>query len=72
MAEPVNDSTNGLLRVIIALMLRGKDEQPKTLRQKVEVLDELGLKPSEIAKILGRTSAYVNKELVGIRKSKRS
>lgn len=65
------ETTNKLLKVIIALMLRGKDEHALKLRERVEILDELGLKPVEIAEILGRTSTYVNKELVGIRRQRK-
>lgn len=65
--EPVNR----LLRVIVALMLRNKDEKSLTLRQKVEVLNELGLGPTEISKILCRTGTYVSKELASIRKTKK-
>jgi hypothetical protein len=66
------ESTNKLLKVIIALLLRGKDEQTLTLRQRIEVLNELGLKPMEIADILGRTNTHINKELTGIRKSQKN
>ena len=64
------DSTNRLLKVIIALMLRPKDDRPMTLRQQIEVLYGLGIRPSEIAEILCRTPTHVNKELSvsGIRK----
>ena len=65
------ESTNKLLKVIIALLLRGKEEEKLNLRQRVEILHELGLKPVEIAAILGRTNTYVNKELVGIRKNRK-
>jgi hypothetical protein len=64
-------STNKLLKVIVALLLRGKTDEPLNLRQRVQILDELGLKPVEIAEILGRTGSYVNKELSGIRKSRK-
>jgi hypothetical protein len=63
------ESTNKLLRVIIAVLLRGKEEQPSTLREQIGLLSGLGLGPSEIADILGKTSGHVNKELSGIRKS---
>jgi hypothetical protein len=63
------ESTNKLLRVIIAVLLRGKDEQPLTLRDQIGLLSGLGLGPSEIAEILGKTSGHVNKELSGIRKA---
>lgn len=65
------ESTNKLLRVIVALLLRRREEQPLTLRQQIEVLDSLGLKPVEIAEILGRTNTYINKELSGIRKNRK-
>lgn len=64
-------STNKLLRVIVALLLRRKDEKTPTLRQQIEILSDLGIKPTEIAEILGRTNTYINKELSGIRKSRK-
>ena len=57
------ESTNRLLKVIIALMLRPKDDRPMSLRQQIEVLYGLHLRPTEIAEILGRTATHVNKEL---------
>lgn len=65
------ESTSKLLKVIVALLLRGKDEQTPNLRQQIEILNGLGLKPIEIAEIIGRTNTYVNKELSGIRKSRK-
>ena len=64
------NSTNRLLKVIIALMLRPKDEQPLTLKQQIEILYGLGIGPTEIAGILGKTPGHINKELSvsGIRK----
>ena len=64
-------STNKLLMVIIALLIRRKDENTLTLRQQIELLNDLGIKPVEIAEILGRTSTYINKELSGIRKDRK-
>lgn len=61
------ESTNKLLRVIVALLLRRKDERSVSLREQIEILDDLGIKPVEIGKILGRTNTYINKELSGIR-----
>lgn len=63
-------STNRLLGVIIALLLRQGQEGPPSLKQQIETLSDLGLRPSEIASILGRSSTHVNKELSGIRKGK--
>ncbi len=64
------ESTNQLLRVIIALLLEQSDAFSK-LRQKVDFLDRSGMKPTEIAKVLGKTAGYVNKELAGIRKARK-
>ena len=64
-------STNKLLRVIVALLLRRKDEKTLTLRQQIEILSDLGIKPAEIAEILGRTNTYINNELSGIRKGRK-
>jgi hypothetical protein len=66
------ESTNKLLRVIVALLLRKKDEQTLTLRQQIELLDGLGMKPAEIGEIIGRTNTYINKELSGLRKLRKS
>ncbi|HWD21437.1 MAG TPA: hypothetical protein VHB20_19380 [Verrucomicrobiae bacterium] len=71
MDENALESTNKLLKVIIFLLLRGKDEEKLTLRQKIEILNELGMKPKEIAEILGRTNIHINKELTGIRKTQK-
>jgi len=64
-------STNELLRVIVALLLRRKDQKTLTLRQQIEILYDLGIKPAKIGKILGRANTYINKELSGIRKSRK-
>jgi DNA-binding transcriptional MerR regulator len=64
-------STNKLLRVIVALLLRRKDEQVLTLKQQIQILDDLGMRPAEIAEILGRKNTHINKELSGIRKSRK-
>lgn len=69
MEKSSSESTDKLLRVIVALLLRGKSEQTPTLRQQIELLSRLGMKPIEIGEILGKTSSHINKELSGIRKS---
>ncbi len=71
MDENTLQSTNKLLKVIIALLLRGRDEKSPMLRQQIELLHDLGLKPVEIAEILGRTNSHINKELSGIRKGRK-
>ncbi|MFI5087675.1 MAG: hypothetical protein ACHP7I_04715 [Terriglobales bacterium] len=71
MMDDTTASTNKLLRVIAALLLRQKPEHTLSLRQQIEILSDLGMKPAEIAEILGRTNTYVSKELSGIRKAQK-
>ena len=71
MTENDLQSTNKLLMVIIALLIKRKEENTLTLRQQIELLSDLGIKPVEIAEILGRTNTYINKELSGIRKDRK-
>jgi hypothetical protein len=61
------ESTNRLLKVIIAVLIRGGERQ-MPIKQQIETLSTLGLRPVEIAEILGKTSTHINKELSGIRK----
>lgn len=63
------ESTNRLLRVVIALLIRRDGEQVLTLKQQIEFLDKLGMRPTEIAETLGKTPGHINKELAGIRKA---
>jgi hypothetical protein len=55
---------------VVALLLE-ESEAFQKLRQKIDFLNRSGLKPAEIAKIVGRTGTHVNKELAGIRKARR-
>jgi hypothetical protein len=64
------ESTNQLLRVIIALLLE-QSESHSTLKQKVAFLDRSGMGPTEIGKVLGRTTTHISKELAGLRKGKK-
>jgi hypothetical protein len=56
---------------MIALLLRQGQDGAPSLKQQIETLNDLGLRPSEIASILGRSSTHVNKELSGMRKAKK-
>lgn len=62
-------STDRLLRVIIALLIRRKDDQIMPLKTQIQILDSLGMRPVEIAETIGKTQTHVNKELVAIRKN---
>lgn len=65
-----NESTNQLLRVIIALLLE-QSESHSTLKQKVAFLDRVGMGQTAIGKVLGRTTTHIGKELAGLRKEKK-
>lgn len=67
MTSDAMESTNRLLKVIIAVLIRGGEKQ-MPLKQQIETLSSLGMRPIEIAEILGKTSTHINKELSGIRK----
>lgn len=62
------ESINKMLKVIVALLLKRKDQETYSLKEQIEVLNGLGIRPMEIAEILGRTQSYIGKELVEIRK----
>jgi DNA-directed RNA polymerase specialized sigma24 family protein len=72
METQLSQSIDRKLGVIIALLMRMKDAEAVSpaLREQVWTLYELGLKPTEIAQILGRSSSYVNKELTGLRRDR--
>lgn len=69
MVSTIDESTNKLLKVIIALLLRRREDNTLSLREQIGVLHGFGLKPAEIADIIGRSNTYVSKELTGIRKT---
>lgn len=64
-------SINKRLEVIINLLLQQpvSEADVRTVREQVQLLHAAGLKPKEIAEILGKTSVYVNKEISGLRKT---
>jgi len=74
--KPDNDSSDVSKRlgVVIALLLRTTptNADVMSLRDQVKTLSELGMRPKDIAEILGRTQGYVSKELVSLRKKRKS
>lgn len=62
------ESINHNLKVIISLLLRVKGQDERTMREQILILDQLGLKPSEIGEVLGRSNSYVSKELTVTKK----
>jgi hypothetical protein len=69
MNEKTLQETNKLLKVVIALLVRGNTrDKVASLREQIGILANLRLLPSDIAEILGRSGNYVNKELSELRK----
>lgn len=69
MNEKTLQETNKLIKVMIALLVRSNTEDKiASMRAQIGILYGLGLKPSDIAEILGRSDNYVNKELSELRK----
>ncbi len=63
---------NRRLGVVIALLLKTipKSSDGISLRDQIQLLADLGLRPKDIAEILGRSQTHINKELTGLRKDK--
>jgi len=61
---------NRRIGVVISLLLRMVPQEGSTtnLKEQVRILHDLGLRPRDIAEILGRTPTHINKELSAIRK----
>ena len=60
------------LDLIAALLLRliPRGNEGLNGKEQIALLDGFGMRPIEIASILGKTPKYVSKELAGIRKSR--
>ncbi len=63
---------NNRVGVMISLLLRmvQQDKSSISLKDQIQILNNLGLRPRDIAAILGKTPTHISKELVGIRKTK--
>ena len=61
---------NRKMGVAIALLLRSvsRDTVVLPLKEQIAILDGLGVRPVDIAAIVGKTPGHVNKELVAIRR----
>jgi hypothetical protein len=70
-AKNGSESTKRLLQVIVALLLRLETKDKLSLKQQIEILDDLGLRPAEMADILNRSNIHISKELSGIRKGRK-
>lgn len=70
MNDKLLTETNDLLRIVAGLLLDATGDSQLSTRDKVAKLAKLGVKPNEIAKIIGKTGNHVNKELTALRKQK--
>jgi hypothetical protein len=63
---------NKRLGVVISLLLRMIPQEGRgiSLKEQVRILDDVGMRPRDIAEILGRTQPHINKELAGLRNKK--
>ena len=68
------EAINKKLEVMIAILLKllNKNGRELSLREQIALLDDLGVRPVDIARILGRDPRYVNKEIVFLKKSKKA
>ncbi len=57
------EEINKRLDAIINILLRHNQLQEMTTREHIEILNSVGLRDAEIARILGRTRGYVAGEL---------
>lgn len=62
---------NSNMQVAIALLLRliSRDNNSLPLKEQIAILNGLGVRPTEIAAIVGKKPGHVNKELVAIRRA---
>ena len=69
MEKELLKSINKKLEIVIALLLhiRLQSTERPYLREQIKVLDDLGVKPKDIANILGRSNNFINKELSELR-----
>ena len=60
------------LDVLIGLVIQNvqRDGKNANIRGQIQILSGLGLRPAEIAGILGKTNSFVNKELTLLRRSR--
>lgn len=74
--NPINKEVfelNKRLGVVISLLLRmvPREGPGISLKEQVKLLDNLGMRPRDIANILGRTPTHITKELAGLRKKRK-
>ena len=64
MENELLENINRNLEVIIGLLLRSlPDTEAASLRDRILMLTAMGMRPNEIARVLGKSANHVNKEL---------
>ncbi len=75
----MDEKTNELLEelgqkidIVAALLLRSvpKNIEGLSLKEQIRLLKGFGVRPVDMAKIIGKSQNHINKELVAIRKEK--
>jgi hypothetical protein len=58
------ENINRNLEVVVGLLLRSlPGSEAASLRDRVRMLDGMGMRPKDIAKVLGKSANHINKEL---------
>lgn len=64
MEKELLESLNRNLEVIVGLLLRSlPDSGTASLRDRVRMLKAMGMRPKDMAKVLGKSANHINKEL---------
>ncbi|HEV2378904.1 MAG TPA: hypothetical protein VG206_03800 [Terriglobia bacterium] len=72
MENELLENINRNLEVIIGLLLRSlPDSDAAHLRGRIVMLNDMGMRPKDIARVLGKSTNHINVELSRSRKPKR-
>ena len=64
MSGEVLDNINRNLEVIVGLLIRStQGADAASLRDRIVLLDGLGMRPKDIARVLGKSPTHISKEL---------
>lgn len=64
MEKQLLENINKTLEVIVGLMLRSlPDSGAASLKDRVLMLESLGMRPKDMARVLGKSVTHINKEL---------
>ena len=64
MENELLENINRNLEVVVGLLLRSlPGSEAASLRDRVRMLDGMGMRPKDIARVLGKSANHINKEL---------